>query len=393
MKAIKLSLCLAVLSLGTMAQNNIYPTAGNPTIYEYSPSIFLQRNNSEGGYTQGIQTRLFDGTNNWFFGNLHDGQWMVAKGDYTNPKLVVLSNGNVGIGTLSPNSALEIFKGSTNEPALTLNSSSSGWGSGLVFKNTSAKTFGIYSGSDSKLHFADESVQLDRMVILGNGYTGIGTTVPTEKLSVYGTANSEPGVFGLESARNDAMNVEVGSIRAKNSDGEVARIGLLRGSGTYTGVMNFMVRPTNNADLQEAMRIAENGNIGIGTTTPNEKLAVNGKVRAKEIKVETANWPDYVFEEGYQVGTLQELESYIKTNKHLPDMPSAKEAEANGIELGEMNKLLLKKVEELTLHLIEKDKELTKNKEVIKSQSERLQNLEERQEKLDAILKKLIGNK
>jgi hypothetical protein len=98
------------------------------------------------------------------------------------------------------------------------------------------------------------------------------------------------------------------------------------------------------------------GNVGIGTETPTEKLSVNGKIRAKEIKVESANWPDYVFEEGYQIGKLETLESYIKANKHLPEVPSAKEVAANGIELGEMNKVLLKKIEELTLHLIEKDK-------------------------------------
>ncbi|PWS29303.1 hypothetical protein DHW03_05660 [Pedobacter yonginense] len=99
------------------------------------------------------------------------------------------------------------------------------------------------------------------------------------------------------------------------------------------------------------------GNVGIGTTTPKEKLAVNGNIRAKEVKVETANWPDYVFEEGYKVSTLQQLETYIKTNKHLPEMPSAKEAEKDGIDLGEMNKKLLQKVEELTLYMIEMKKE------------------------------------
>ena len=106
----------------------------------------------------------------------------------------------------------------------------------------------------------------------------------------------------------------------------------------------------------EDLTISGKGDIGIGTTTPHEKLSVNGKIRAHEIKVETANWPDYVFEEGYKIGTLAELENYIKANKHLPDMPTAKEIEANGLELGEMVKMQQKKIEELTLHLIEKDK-------------------------------------
>lgn len=101
-----------------------------------------------------------------------------------------------------------------------------------------------------------------------------------------------------------------------------------------------------------------NGNVGIGTFTPNAKLGVKGNIRAHEIKVETANWPDFVFEADYQHKSLTELELFINKNKHLPDMPNAKEAEANGIALGEMNRKLLQKVEELTLHLIAKDKQI-----------------------------------
>eukprot|EP01136_Pigoraptor_vietnamica_P026258 Opistho-1_new@81134 len=101
------------------------------------------------------------------------------------------------------------------------------------------------------------------------------------------------------------------------------------------------------------------GNVGIKTATPRDyELAVNGKIRTKEVKVETANWPDYVFEDGYKLKTLEELAAFIKINKHLPEIPSAKLMMQNGFELGEMNKSLLKKIEELTLHLIEKYKEL-----------------------------------
>ena len=133
----------------------------------------------------------------------------------------------------------------------------------------------------------------------------------------------------------------------------------------------------------EELTISGKGDVGIGTTTPREKLSVNGKIRAKEVKVESTNWPDYVFEEGYNVGTLKELESYIKANKHLPEIPSAKEVQANGVELGEMNKLLLKKVEELTLHLIEKDKNALQQNSELKLQAEKLSAFEERLKKLE----------
>nr|WP_197718722.1 hypothetical protein [Pedobacter schmidteae] len=103
----------------------------------------------------------------------------------------------------------------------------------------------------------------------------------------------------------------------------------------------------------------ENENVGIGTTdTKGYRLAVNGKIRTHEIKVETANWPDYVFAKDYQLPTLQETEKHIKENGHLPGIPSAEEVKTNGIDLGEMNAKLLQKIEELTLHLINQQKEI-----------------------------------
>ncbi|TKC04716.1 hypothetical protein FA048_18695 [Pedobacter polaris] len=126
-------------------------------------------------------------------------------------------------------------------------------------------------------------------------------------------------------------------------------------------VCSPVIPPFSNSGIT----ISDDQNVGIGTTTPKEKLSVNGKIRAHEIKVETANWPDYVFEDDYKIASLTEIEKYIKQNKHLPEMPSAKEVEANGLQLGEMNKLLLKKVEELTLHLIQKDKDLLETKKLM----------------------------
>lgn len=100
------------------------------------------------------------------------------------------------------------------------------------------------------------------------------------------------------------------------------------------------------------------GRVGIGTMTPQEALSVNGAVRAQSIKVETANWPDFVFKPDYKLLSLAEVKLYIQRNRHLPDVPSAATIANEGTDLGEMNRILLKKVEELTLHLIKKEEEI-----------------------------------
>jgi hypothetical protein len=101
------------------------------------------------------------------------------------------------------------------------------------------------------------------------------------------------------------------------------------------------------------------GNVGIGTAdTKGYRLAVNGKIRATEIKVESSNWPDYVFNPDYTLLPLTEVKSYIDKNHHLPELPSAEVVGEKGVDLGEMNKLLTKKVEELTLYLIQMNEEI-----------------------------------
>lgn len=112
----------------------------------------------------------------------------------------------------------------------------------------------------------------------------------------------------------------------------------------------------NSTTAASPFFIKSNDNVGIGTMNPTEKLSVKGKIRAQEIKVEMSNWADFVFAKDYVLPTLQETERHIQEKGHLPGIPSAMEVEKNGIELGDMNKKLLQKIEELTLYLIEQNK-------------------------------------
>lgn len=109
------------------------------------------------------------------------------------------------------------------------------------------------------------------------------------------------------------------------------------------------------------------GNVGIGTkTTGTSKLAVEGTIAARRIKVtQESVWPDFVFDSSYQLTPLKDVEAYIVTNKHLPNVPSAVEIHKEGQDLGEMNRILLQKVEEQTLYLIDLKKENEKQQIMI----------------------------
>jgi hypothetical protein len=99
-----------------------------------------------------------------------------------------------------------------------------------------------------------------------------------------------------------------------------------------------------------------NGNVGIGVPSPVYRLEVCGTIRAKEVRVETG-WCDYVFEKNYKLRTVDELDKYITENKHLPGVASADEVETEGLKVGEMNKAMMEKIEELTLYVIQLSKD------------------------------------
>tara|TARA_R110000796_G_scaffold250650_2_gene380108 strand:+ start:4600 stop:5529 length:930 start_codon:yes stop_codon:yes gene_type:complete len=124
-------------------------------------------------------------------------------------------------------------------------------------------------------------------------------------------------------------------------------------------------------------------NLGIGTANPgNYKLAVNGDIHAREVKVDLVGWPDYVFKEDHDLPSLEEVEKHIREKGRLINIPSAKEVEENGIQLGEINKLLLEKIEELTLYILEQHKDL-------ESKDSKIKSIENNQKELKAQLSKI----
>jgi hypothetical protein len=140
----------------------------------------------------------------------------------------------------------------------------------------------------------------------------------------------------------------------------------LTGNSGIDSTVNFM--GTKNAAAlviktkdQERMRILSNGQVlinGINPPHADAALAVNGFIYARKLTVTQGNWSDYVFDTAYRLRSLQEVEKFIATNKHLPDVPSAKEIETTGLNVGDQHAVILRKVEELTLYVIQQQKEI-----------------------------------
>jgi hypothetical protein len=102
--------------------------------------------------------------------------------------------------------------------------------------------------------------------------------------------------------------------------------------------------------------VTYNGNVGIGTTNPgNYRLAVEGNIGARDVIVTSLSWSDYVFHSGYRLKPLSEVGAYIQAHHHLPDIPTEAEVKEKGVSVGDMQAKLLAKVEELTLHMIRAD--------------------------------------
>jgi hypothetical protein len=257
---------------------------------------------------------------------------------------IYYNGGNVGIGTNNPAAKLTVKGGSFELD---------GTSASVYSYNRAASSYGILNLQGNTIKFFGDNAGVDvlRMTINNAGNVGIGTSTPMARFTVKGGNFEFDGTTALVYAYNRATS----------------KYGVLNLQGNSINLYG----DNAGADVIR-MTINNTGDVGIGTTTPDAKLAVKGTIHTNEVKVDLlgAVAPDYVFENTYKLPSLIEIQSYINQHKHLPEIPSAKAMEENGMNLKEMNLLLLRKVEELTLYAIEQKISQEAQKQIIDSQTQ-----------------------
>lgn len=291
------------------------------------------------------------------------------------------TNTNVGIGTNTPSEKLDVNGNVKSKKIIALNNENSS----TLYANVdswynSSQVFGAGKELPSSI-LGTKNYMFQFFDLHGNNSVPDGVVEGDDYLAfeIKDRGNKRRFLFDSHlggGASNGKLKLEINDGLGNNSfkfndnglgnvfihlPKENSRI-VIAGWGDYLPEHKFVVRGSSMIEGN----ILTDSNIGIGTNlftdgSDNYRLSVNGAVRAHRVKVYTS-WADFVFEDGYQLPTLEEVEKHINEKGHLKDIPTAEEVEKSGIELGEMNKLLLQKVEELTLYLIEVNKELEKVK-------------------------------
>lgn len=272
------------------------------------------------------------------------------------------------------------------------------------FAQTTNTHLGMYAGNAG---FQNTNIGYKAAnVVTGNNNSIVGHEASTNLTS--GSANTVMGSYAGRSMTNAYYNTIIGYFAGSNLNNGYSNtyLGYLSGYSNVSGDGNVFIgyRAGYSEIGSDKLYIDNSGTsdpliygdfsknaVGINTSSiDGYTLSVNGKVRATEVQVYTG-WADYVFEDDYKLNTLEEVESYIEENGHLPDVPDADEVEADGIPLGEMNATLLRKIEELTLYTIAQEKQIKLREAQAKAQEAQIRAQQELAEKQNEINEKLLA--
>ena len=297
----------------------------------------------------------------WIFRGDLNGSWVELMHsldkhwDRTGTNVFNTNSGNVGIGTNNPTEKLTI---NATNPAIRFTNANVE--KGYLENSGNNVRLGTY-GTNSLGNLVFTIRGSDKMIIDPNGNFGIATSSPSGKFQIasgYEASLVSHGylMLGFESSTNLVMDNN--EIMAR-SNGAPSQLYLQNEGGNVTIGDPTYFNSSHKLGVEGNMVVT--GGLRIGTTTSpgGYKLAVDGKAICTELIVRTVpNWPDYVFAGDHKLTSLDEVEEFIKKNNHLPGIPSAKTIEANGISVGEMQKMQMEKIEELTLYIIELKKEM-----------------------------------
>jgi len=294
--------------------------------------------------------------------------------------------GNLGIGTTtSPTLGLLQVNGTGD--FLSLNSTT---GTQVQLNAYNTSDFRIIQRSNSVMTLWTNT--LERFRIDQNGNVGIGTTTPNDLLDVNGYSIFGPSVEKISIGSGSLgfnRKVATGAIYNNSKFAyQFQHTGSAIPGSDYLALQVY--NPAGAGQNSTSLVINGSSQVGVNTSyiPAGYQFAVNGNAIATSITVQLRTaWPDYVFKKEYQLPTLADVKNYIDKNQHLPDMPSEAEVAKDGLNLGEMNKLLVKKVEELTLYLIEKDKKDKEQSKITEALEIRLKQQQEQIDELKAQMK------